>query len=34
MTLLEGGDLSEGEAERIRAMLEKTRREKKGRNKP
>jgi predicted transcriptional regulator len=34
MTLLGGGDLSEGEAERIRAMLEKVRSEKKGRNKP
>ena len=33
MTLLRGGDLSEGEAERIRAMLEKVRGEKKGRNK-
>jgi len=34
MTLLGGDDLSEGEAERIRAMLEKVRGEKKGRNKP
>ncbi len=34
MTLLGSGDLSDGEAERIRAMLEKSRREKKGRNKP
>ena len=33
MTLLGGGDLSEAEAERIRAMLEKVRGEKKGRNK-
>lgn len=34
MTLLGDGDLSDGEAERIRAMLENVRREKKGRNKP
>ena len=34
MTLLGSGDLSEGESERIRAMLETVRREKKGRNKP
>ena len=34
MTLLGGGDLSATEAERIRAMLEKARRDKKGRNKP
>jgi BlaI family transcriptional regulator, penicillinase repressor len=33
MTLLGGGDLSEGEAERIRGMLEKVRGEKKGREK-
>ena len=33
MTLLEDGDLSAGEAQRIRAMLENVRREKKGRNK-
>jgi len=33
MTLLGGDDLSEGEAERIRAMLERVRGEKKGRNK-
>jgi BlaI family transcriptional regulator, penicillinase repressor len=33
MTLLGDGDLSEGEAERIRAMLEKVRGEKRGRNK-
>ena len=30
MTLLEDGNLSEGQAERIRAMLEKARRERKG----
>jgi predicted transcriptional regulator len=34
MTLLGSGDLSEGEAERIRAMLEKNRSAKKGRNSP
>jgi BlaI family transcriptional regulator, penicillinase repressor len=34
MTLLEGGDLSEGEVARIRAILEKARREKTGRSKP
>lgn len=34
MTLLGGGDLSEGEADRIRGMLEKVRGEKKGREKP
>jgi predicted transcriptional regulator len=33
MALLDDTDLSEGEAGRIRAMLEKARREKKGRNK-
>jgi BlaI family transcriptional regulator, penicillinase repressor len=33
MTLLGDGDLSEGEAERIRAMLEQVRNEKRGRNK-
>ena len=33
MTLLGDGDLSEGEAERIRAMLERVRGERKGRNK-
>jgi BlaI family transcriptional regulator, penicillinase repressor len=33
MALLDDADLSEGEAGRIRAMLEKARREKKGRNK-
>jgi predicted transcriptional regulator len=33
MTLLGDGDLSEAEAERIRAMLEKVRGEKRGRNK-
>jgi BlaI family transcriptional regulator, penicillinase repressor len=32
MALLDGGDLSPGEAERIRAMLEKVRHEKKGRD--
>ena len=34
MTLLGSGDLDEGEAERIQAMLDKTRRERKGRSKP
>jgi BlaI family transcriptional regulator, penicillinase repressor len=34
MTLLGDGDLSEGEAERIRAMLEQVRNEKRGRNRP
>ena len=33
MTLLGSGDLSDGEADRIRAMLEKVRCDKKGRNK-
>jgi predicted transcriptional regulator len=33
MALLDGGDLSDGEAERIRAMLENVRREKKGKSK-
>lgn len=33
MTLLGDSDLSEGESDRIRAMLEKARREKKGRSK-
>jgi predicted transcriptional regulator len=33
MSLLDGGDLSTGEAERIRAMLEGARRKNKGRNK-
>ena len=33
MTLLEGGDLSAGETQRIRALLENVDREKKGRNK-
>jgi BlaI family transcriptional regulator, penicillinase repressor len=33
MTLLGGGDLSAGETDRIRAMLENVRAEKKGRNK-
>ena len=33
MTLLAAGDLSEGEAQRIQVMLEKARRENKGRNK-
>jgi BlaI family transcriptional regulator, penicillinase repressor len=34
MALLGSGDLSEGESERIRAMLETARRKKKGKNKP
>jgi BlaI family transcriptional regulator, penicillinase repressor len=34
MTLLGDSDLSEGESERIRAMLDKARREKKGRSPP
>ena len=34
MTLLGESDLSEGEADRVRSMLEKARREKKGRSKP
>lgn len=33
MTLLDDSDLSQGESDRIRAMLEKARREKKGRSK-
>ncbi len=33
MALLDDGELSEGESQRIRAMLAKARREKKGRNK-